>query len=272
MVVNLPKYLNPLTYFRKVERSVARIILWLGVPLRVVVRVDQFSISFIATSYLEYHLRAKQGYKREPITVHWILNVIGIDDVVFDIGANVGTYSLLIGKKAESGLGMVLAFEPEASNFNALNKNIVLNQLQKKIVPYAIAFGDSERATSFFLSSVTPGSSSHAIDVSESEGKKFVSQHRQGVYVLTIDTFCGEPGVPFPNHIKIDVDGAEEGIIAGMRDTLADPRLRTIMVEITEEISCGKVEGMILEHGFHEEMRQRWENKNMSNILYIRGQ
>ena len=271
MVVNLPKYLNPLTYFRKVERSVARIILWLGVPLHVVSKIDQFSIHFVATSFLEYHLRARQGYKREPITVHWILNVIGVDDVVFDIGANVGTYSLLIGKKAELGSGMVLAFEPEARNFSALNKNIELNKLQEKVVPYAIAFGDSERVTSLFLSSTIPGSACHAIDVSESEGKKFSPHHRQGVYILSIDTFCGDSGVPFPNHIKIDVDGAEEGIITGMSSTLSDPRLQSIMIEITHEISCGKIEKVILKHGFHEEMRQEWRNKNMSNVLYLRN-
>jgi len=270
MVAYLPKYFNPIRYFRKAERLLAKFVLWIGIPLSVVSKVDRFTIKFIATSYLEYHLRAKQGYKREPITVHWIIDVIGIDDTVYDVGANVGTYSLLIGKRAEAGSGTVLAFEPEASNFSSLNKNIILNGLQDKVVPYAVAFGNTRRVTSFFLSSTTPGSSCHSIDGSESEGKPFTAKHTQGAYVVTIDDFVAESGVPFPNHIKIDVDGAEGGIVAGMKNTLADIRLQTIMIEITEETSLGEVEKEILESGFREEIRQQWENKNMSNILYIR--
>ena len=131
MSFHLPKYINPAAYLRKFIDVFARLILFLGISLRIKSEVNGYSIIFVAHSFLEYHLRAKQGYKREPITVKWILETIDKDDIVFDIGANVGTYSLLIGKKMVVGSGQVFAFEPEASNFLSLNENIKLNEQNK---------------------------------------------------------------------------------------------------------------------------------------------
>lgn len=270
MSFHLPKYINPAAYFRKFIDVFARLILFLGISLRIKSEVNGYSIIFVAHSFLEYHLRAKQGYKREPITVKWILEMIDKDDIVFDIGANVGTYSLLIGKKMVVGSGQVFAFEPEASNFLSLNENIKLNELGDRVVPYPIAFSDSPRSTRLFLSSNVRGSACHSIDRPESEGNKYVSQHTQGIYVLSLDNFCKEDNNPIPDHIKIDVDGAELGIILGMQKVLANHKLKTIMIEITENNDGKKVEDIIIQSGFKERRRQIWENKEMSNVLYTR--
>jgi hypothetical protein len=48
----------------------------------------------------------------------------------------------------------------------------------------------------------------------------------------SIDSFIKEFAAPFPNHIKIDVDGIEDRIIAGATDTLADPRLLSLSIEL----------------------------------------
>ena len=271
MSFHLPKYFNPAAYWTKLISVSARVILSIGIPLRVRSSVGEYSIVFIANSFLEYHLRARQGYKREPITVDWILGMIEQDDIVFDVGANVGTYSLLIGKTMVSGAGQVFAFEPEASNFLSLNENIKLNRLGNKVVAYPIAFSDSSRPSHLFLSSNIRGSACHSIDAPESEGKKYLSQHTQGIYVLSVDDLCQENDIPVPNHIKIDVDGAELGIIYGMMRVLGNQALKTIMIEITEENGGPMVEEIILENGFKEAQRQQWKNKKMSNVLYVRA-
>ena len=270
MSVYLPKYINPVAYWKKLISLFARTILYFGIPLRVRSNVDNYSLVFIANTFLEYHLRAKQGYKREPITVDWILGMIGKDDIVFDIGANVGTYSLLMGKKMASGTGQVFAFEPEASNFLSLNENIKLNYLENRVIAYPIAFSDSSRSAHLFLSSNIRGSACHSIDAPISEGKPFVTQHTQGIYVVSVDDFCGKNEMPIPNHIKIDVDGAELGIITGMQNVLDNQKLKTIMIEITEENDGETVEEMILAKGFKESQRQQWGDKRMSNVLYTR--
>ena len=126
------KYLKPAAYARKIRLVVARILLRYGIPLKNSTKVDGFVIKFRATSFLEYFLRAEESYVREEVTMYWIRNYINPDDVVYDVGANVGAYSLLIGKIVQSGNGRVYAIEPESNNYSALNRNIVLNQLTDK--------------------------------------------------------------------------------------------------------------------------------------------
>ena len=56
--------------------------------------------------------------------------------------------------------------------------------------------------------------------------------HIQDMVGLSLDDITGRFELPFPNHLKIDVDGAEVSVISGAGQTLADPRLRTVMIEI----------------------------------------
>lgn len=268
----LPKYLDPTRYYRRIQNAVAKSMLQLGIPLSVTTRVGNYEVRFVVSSFVEYMLRAKLSYTREPVTMRWINNYIGENDVVYDIGANVGAYSLLIGKRLEKGKGVVLAFEPEAANFRSLNRNIVVNGLSGKVVPYSIAFGDRGRPSQFFLSSMQAGAAMHGVDRPESDGVAFVAKHVQGVYVLSVDEFLASGQVPWPNHIKIDVDGSELSIVSSMRAALKDSRLKTIMIEVAEDVSHGQIEELIARAGFEEAERERWEGKRVYNILYVRRQ
>ena len=207
------KYLRPTAYIRKARLSTARTLLNIGIPLKTSIRVDDYVIRFQATSYLEYFLRAEESYTREKVTMYWIRNYIDPDDVVFDVGANVGAYSLLIGKILENGNGSVYAIEPESKNYAALNRNIILNQLTEKVIAYSFAFGDRRRESKFFLSSTITGSSMHSIDKPESDRRTFAPHHIQGVLLESMDDFVSNDDVKTPNHIKIDVDGVEKMIM-----------------------------------------------------------
>ena len=68
----------------------------------------------------------------------WIRNYIKPDDIVYDVGANVGAYSLLIGKMVSQGAGKVYAFEPGAANFHSLSRNIEANGLSSNIIIFPI--------------------------------------------------------------------------------------------------------------------------------------
>ena len=59
--------------------------------------------------------------------MYWLREVVMPDDAIYDIGANVGAYSLYAGKKIKGGKGQVYAFEPEPYNRSLLEKNIDLN-------------------------------------------------------------------------------------------------------------------------------------------------
>ena len=266
----ISKYFLPAAYWNKLKLLIAATVLRIGIPLKVVIRIDDYDVVFLASTFLEYFLRAREAYVREPLTVNWMRHYVAKDDVVYDIGANIGGFSLYLGKKVSEGKGVVYAFEPEASNFQSLNRNIVLNGLTGKVIPYPIAFGDARRVGKFYLSSTESGSSMHSIDKEESEGHYFSAQHIQGIGIYSLNDFVLEPDILFPSHIKIDVDGVETQIVQHMDQIIFDSRLRSVMIEINEDISKGMIERTLLNAGFEECDRERWPGKNVVNVLFTR--
>ena len=208
------KYFSPSAYARKARLIVVKSLLRLGVPIVNKTEVDGYTLNFVTTSFVEYFLRAEESYKREKVTMAWIRKYIQPDDVVYDIGANVGAYSLLIGKIVARGSGSVYAFEPGAANFFSLTRNIEANLLSEKVLAFPIAFGDARRISKFYLTDTTPGMARHAIDAPESDRERFRPELVHGAVVERLDNFVNEPWIVFPNHIKIDVDGVETKIVA----------------------------------------------------------
>ena len=265
------KYLNPFAYFRKARLLSAKLLLLLRLSLRVNTKVDGFNIQFVATSYKEYFLRAQESYVREAVTMYWLRTVVGETEVVYDIGANVGAYSLYAGYKLQHNGGCVYAFEPAFTNFSSLCRNIELNGLNKNIIPYPLAFGRTITEGKLYFSTTEAGGAMHGLFQPESEGKTFDSKFTQGVYITSIDVFVSYADILFPNHIKIDVDGLELEIVYGMRSVLEDCRLKSIMIEINVDVSGGEIPQLITDAGFQECMSEQWGNKNSFNKLFIRS-
>jgi hypothetical protein len=66
------------------------------------------------------------------------------------------------------------------------------------------------------------------------QGKFFSPKFKQGVIGFSIDDFVSKFSPQFPTHIKIDVDGIENRIVEGGRETIADSRLKSMLVELDE--------------------------------------
>ena len=158
-------------------------------------------------------------------------------DVFWDIGANVGVFSLYAARRR--GV-RVLAFEPSADNYMVLCKNVEINDLGDWIVPYCIALaGNTELGV---LNSPRAKWEQRCISL-EAEGKlraigmAETTTFAQGMVGFTIDDFIRQFQPPFPTRLKIDVDGLEWQILQGARQTLCDPRLQSIMVELDHQRS-----------------------------------
>lgn len=264
------KYINPKAYVRKLRRLLAKLVLSLKIPVQVNTKIDGYVLKFIANSYTEYFLRAQESFRREEVTMYWLREIVGRDETVYDVGANVGAYSLYAGRKVKGGKGGVYAFEPAFSNFLPLCRNIEINSLSDTIIPYPLAFGKTRYETSFFLRSTTTGTALHGLSKPQSEGRQFDPKFRQGISVISIDSFVKNDGVSFPNHIKIDVDGSELEIVEGMTAVLDDARLKSLMIEINSDLSGGKIENIIEKSGMEEVMTEQWKGKNTFNKLYIK--
>ena len=172
------------------------------------------------TPFRQLIWRADTLLTKEIDTIAWIDE---FDDgcVFWDIGANVGVYSLYAAVKRRA---CVLAFEPAAANFYALTQNVNLNGLDGQIATYCVAFSKTTGLGTVNLSSRAIGASLHqygaagAISPYTEAGTSPAMHNALG---FTVDAFLDQFTPPFPNHIKIDVDGLELAILSG---SISDPQ------------------------------------------------
>lgn len=201
--------------------------------------------------------RARTAMAKEPGTIAWI-EEMAAGDVLLDVGANVGLYSLCAARFR--GV-RVFAFEPESQNFALLNVNIHRNRLQDSVLAYCVALADETRFDALYVSSFEPGASCHNFGESlRPDGLPLDAAFRQGCFATTVDALVAAGAIPVPRHIKIDVDGIEHKVIRGASRTLADARIASVLVEINgkNDEHWGIVDFM-LEKGFNysEEETQR---------------
>lgn len=130
--------------------------------------------------------------------------------VFVDVGANIGKYSILVGKELISK-GKVIAFEPMPGNFEILRKNIRLNNL-KNIIPLQIALGNKEKETEFYIDAEGIGGGGHSL-IKKTENKILVK-------VMKLDNILSDLKIKKIDLIKIDVEGAEADVLLGAIKTL----------------------------------------------------
>jgi len=117
-----------------------------------------------------------------------------------------------------------------------LNKNIEINQFDDRAFALPIAFNDTTLLESIYISNSELSSALNnfgkAIDV---QGNSFEPSLRQSMIGYSIDDLVQLFNPPFPNHIKIDVDGNENLILKGASLTLKDNRVKSVLVELNSE-------------------------------------
>lgn len=171
--------------------------------------------------------RANSLFKKEPSTIEW-LDTIKPGEVLWDVGANIGSYSVYAGVKGVK----VYAFEPEAENFALLTKNLIFNGLEPNA--YNIALSDKQNIGTLYLGQAEAGGACHSFGAEvghDLQSRPSVS--KQGCIAMTIDQLV-EMGLPRPDHLKIDVDGFEMNVIKGAAKTL--PLLKSFIVEINPNV------------------------------------
>jgi FkbM family methyltransferase len=191
-----------------------------------------------ADIYLRVTTKAERNRLRacskEPFTIEWIHRCIGAGDVMYDIGANVGAYALVAAKRPGGG-ARVFAFEPSYANVAALCANVVINQVQELVTPMPFALSNREALTVFALRALEPGSARHTLgDAPSAEGP---AQYRQPVFTYRLDDLIERYQLPWPQHIKLDVDGGELEVLEGASRALAAPSLRSMLVEVSTSLS-----------------------------------
>jgi FkbM family methyltransferase len=153
----------------------------------------------------------------EPEVQEALAELLKPGQTVYDVGANIGFFTILCSRLVGPS-GRVYAFEPIPRNLATLKRNIALNGLTNVVV-VEMALSSSSGTAEMFVS---PWSAFHSLNV---EGASKQDNHGPDageivVQTVTLDEFVRDDGVHAPDLVKIDVEGAELIVLAGMRETL----------------------------------------------------
>lgn len=173
------------------------------------------------------------------LTMALISNIVRFHDVVVDVGANIGWFTLLAARLVGAE-GCVIAFEPEPSNYSLLSSSISRNQLNNvQLINKCVS--DSDGTQELFLSPESnPGA--HSIIRNFSNGKITVDSD-------TLDSFASLNKISKINLLKIDVEGAEPMVLSGALALLRDSRIENLIFEWNPEcwVAHGKLLGELME-------------------------
>jgi FkbM family methyltransferase len=172
---------------------------------------------------------------KEPWTVRWLEGSLRPGDVLYDVGANIGAYSLIAGRSGVEDV-RVVAFEPGYATFAALCDNVLLNDLADVVTPLPALLAERTGPVQLGYASVDPGSAEHEL------GGGGQPEYRQTVLGFALDDLITQFELPPPTLLKVDVDGGEAAVFAGASATLAGPGLRSVLVEIERLTGEGVVD------------------------------
>jgi FkbM family methyltransferase len=165
--------------------------------------------------------RAATIWTKEPETIAWI-DSFDDNGVFWDIGANIGIYSLYCAKKHQNM--QIQAFEPMRNNFLRLWQNIFLNNYVN-VEARCIAFGRCCETVFFNCGNEEIGSSGGQVnDLTGYQVMVFTGE-------AIAHDYWRSPGKS-PNYIKIDTDGNEWDILLGMEGLFFDGTLQSVLVEV----------------------------------------
>lgn len=148
----------------------------------------------------------------------FLLHFLEPGDTFFDVGANVGAYTLLASGVCKS---KTIALEPAHSTFDLLTKNIALNKLHDRVILLNSAAGAIRGEVLFTDDQDT---TNHVVAADEAFGSSLSK-----VSVLTIDSLTKDNS---PALMKIDVEGFETEVLNGMTETLKNGGLKAIIIEL----------------------------------------
>lgn len=173
------------------------------------------------------------------------------DDVVWDVGANIGIHTCLAGQVAER----VVAFEPYPPNTARVETNVELNDSAAEVHEVALSDDDGRRELAV-PAEPTPGDQWPSIVPGESGDLGATMEQR----VVAGDTLIAEGAAPQPDVIKIDVEGASGIVLDGLTSVLGEGGCRCVFVEVHLESPVENSRPAVTDFGYDpDDVRCRLE-------------
>ncbi|CAB1064576.1 hypothetical protein D1BOALGB6SA_9372 [Olavius sp. associated proteobacterium Delta 1] len=160
---------------------------------------------------------------REDYITETMISELHKGDIVVDIGANVGYYALLEAKIV-GYKGKVYAIEPVPESVELLRENVQLNKYSNIEIDQ-MAIGDKTGVASMYVGNWLNRSQMKDLDIYKQE----LLEHEISTVISTLDDFLENK--PFPNIIRMDVEGYEYNVIKGMKRILEKKRPLSLFME-----------------------------------------
>ena len=203
--------------------------------------------------------RASTYLSKEKDTIEWIEKYGKDNQVFFDIGSNMGIYSIFFAKLFNS---KVFSFEPSFRNLDLLVRNIEINKLNDHITVIANPVYSYPSVKTFSQS--TNRVAGMALSTF---GKKNTSGFNFNTLGFSIDKLREENLILKPNLVKIDVDGNELDVIEGALQTIRNNSCKTLLIE-TRESTSKNLEKLISKCGFKKDDTLNF--KSQSNEIWTK--
>jgi FkbM family methyltransferase len=150
------------------------------------------------------------------------------DPVIFDVGANEGQYARIV-REAMPG-ARIFSFEPGPTAFERLK----VAKIGGVFVPIQAALGAIEGETVLFDYKERAGSEFASLIPGVIEQFRGAEAQEISVAITTLDAFARRRSIDKIDLLKIDVEGAELGVLQGAREMIATRRIRVLQIEFTE--------------------------------------
>jgi len=198
----------------------------------------------------------------------FLLHLLRPEDTFYDIGANVGVYTILAS--GEIGANTV-SVEPIPGTFTTLQLNIAINQINDKVKALNMAVGDKEGTIGFTTELDTVNHVATNLEISSG------TVINVNIYKLD-DLIKG----PVPLLLKIDVEGYETSVINGAEKLLKNPELKAIIIELNGSgerygYNDEYIHNKLFEYGFstntydpHKKELIALKSFGIHNTLYLR--
>ena len=158
----------------------------------------------------------------EFLFIHYYLRT---NSIVFDIGANMGFYTILMSRSIGE-LGQIHSFEPDSKNFQRLSQNISINQFKGQFIQNNDAV--SQRNGKMKMTVGFDGEN-HLVESDFSGNSSTIN-------VVCLDEYCIQKGMTLIDFIKIDVEGFELDVLKGALNLLTRKNINVIQLELNRSL------------------------------------
>ena len=163
----------------------------------------------------------------EPEETALFKKLVRPGNVFVDVGANIGYYTLLA---VRLGASQVYAFEPQASTYELLSKNVIINWMTGVVRCEPLAAFNRTAELEFFARQHYPGNSSIGVSAPEELAKWFDTAEKVKLSAVALDDYFADKASKIA-VMKVDVEGAEPAAFEGARRLLSQNRDIKILCE-----------------------------------------